>query len=92
MSSRSSGSDETFAKLLGQFLRDLLVLASGFHEFLQTLRGILLLQFAEEIDELVHAAIGLLRAALQEIKELRVVAEEFADGEHGGSESERPVP
>ena len=75
--------DESLAKLLGQLLRDLLVLAPAVDELLQTLRRIVLLQFREEIDEVMHAAIGLLRARLQEVVKFFVVSEQFLDREHG---------
>src|SRR3954464_209165 len=75
-------SDEGLAKLLGQLLGNALVFAPAGDEFFQTLGGIVMLEFTEKIDEMVDAAVGLLRALLQEVEELFVVAEELPDREH----------
>jgi hypothetical protein len=41
-----------------------------------------MLQFAEERDEMMDAAVGLLRAGFEEIEKLFVVTEELADRKH----------
>src|SRR5882762_9695409 len=74
--------DERLAELFRQLLRDLFVLAPAVDEFIETLRRIVMLEFPEERDEMVNAAISLLRAGFEQIVELFVVAEEFADREH----------
>ncbi len=75
--------DESLAELLGQFLRDLLVLAPAVDEFLQALRRFLALQLGQERDQMMHALVGLLRAGLEQVEEFFVVSEQFFNREHG---------
>ena len=67
--------DERFAKLLRQLLRDLLVLAPAVDKFLQALRRLVMLELRQQRDQMMHAAVRLLRARLQQIEKLFVVSE-----------------
>ncbi len=75
-------SDESFAKLLGQLLGDPFIFPAAVDEFVQALRRIVMLEFTQQIDEMVDAAVGLLRAFFEQVVELFVVSEELADREH----------
>jgi hypothetical protein len=74
--------DERLAELFGQFLRDLFILAPAVDEFVEALRRFVMFEFAEKRDEMVDAAVGLLRAGFEQIEKLFVVAEKLADREH----------
>src|ERR1043166_4828251 len=74
--------DESFAELFGQLLSDPFVFAPAGDEFLEALRPLVMLEFAEECDEMVDAAVGLLGAGFEQIEKLFVVTEELADREH----------
>src|ERR1041385_7496468 len=75
-------SDESFAELFGQLLGDPFVFPPAGDEFLEALRPLVMLQFAEECDEMVDAAVGLLSAGFEQIKKFFVVTKELADREH----------
>src|SRR6476659_7066138 len=74
--------NERLAKLLGQLLRDLFILAPAIDEFIEALRLFVMLEPAEKSDEMVDTAVGLLRAGFEQVEELFVVAKEFADRKH----------
>src|SRR5438477_1646859 len=74
--------DEFLAKLFSQLLRDLLVFPPAAHKFFQTLRRIFFLKPLQQCDQMVHAGVCLLRAGLQQIEKLLVVAENFLDRQH----------
>ena len=57
--------DECLAELFRQLLRDLFIFAPAVDKCVQTLRRIVLLQFVQKGDEMMHAAVRLLRAALR---------------------------
>ena len=74
--------DERLRKRFRQFLRDAFIFAPAVGERVETLRRIALLQFLQQIDQMMHAVVGLLRAALEQIEKFFVVSEKFADGKH----------
>ena len=74
--------DKCFAKLLGQLLRDAFVLAPALGELGQVLRRVAVLEFAQQIDEVMNAAVGLLRAGFEQIEKFFVVSEKFPDRKH----------
>ena len=67
---------------LRQFLRDAFIFAAAVGKGIEALRRIALLQFLQQFDEMMHALVRLLRAALEQIEECFVVSENFADGKH----------
>ena len=71
--------DKCFAELFGQLLRDLLILSPAVDEFFQAFRRLVLLELRQQRDQMVHAAVRLLRAGLQQIEKLFVVSEEFSN-------------
>src|ERR1041384_4311233 len=74
--------DESFAELFGELLGDAFVFAPAGDEFLEALRPLVMLEFAEQRDEMVNAAVGLLGARFEQIEKLFVVTKELADREH----------
>ena len=74
--------DERLAKLFRQLLRDLLVLSPAVDEFFQAFRGLVALELRQQRDQMMHAAVRLLRAGFQQIEKLFVVSQEFSDREH----------
>ena len=81
MSSRSSGVMNVL-QLLGQFLGDLFVFAPAVDEILQAFRRFMMLELRQEIDQMMDAAVGLLRAGFEQIEKLFVVSKKFPDREH----------
>ena len=75
-------SDESLAKLFGQFLRDPFVLPAAVDEFVQTLGRFVVLEFSEKVNQVVNTAVGLLGAGFEEVEKLFVVTKEFANREH----------
>ena len=67
-------SDESLAKLLGQFLVDLLVLAPAVHELFETLGRIMLLELGEDCDQMMHAGVSLLGACFEKVEEFSIVS------------------
>src|SRR5437764_8636890 len=75
-------SDESFAELLGQFLGDLFVFAPAVDEILQAFRRFMMLELRQQSDQMMHAAVGLLRAGFEQIEKILVVSKKFPDLEH----------
>jgi hypothetical protein len=75
--------NESFAELFGELLRDLFVLAPAVDEFVQALGRIVVLQFSQEVHQMMDATVRLLRAGFEQIKEFLIVAEEFSNRKHG---------
>src|SRR5438876_11903672 len=75
-------SNEGLAELFREFLGDSFVFPPAANEFIEALRRIVMLEFPEKINQVMDAAIGLLRASLEEIVKLFVVTEELADRKH----------
>src|SRR5438477_8932985 len=74
--------DECLAKLFGQFLGDSFVFPAAANKFIKALRRIVMLEFPEKINQMMDAAIGLLRAGFEKVVKLFVVTEELADRKH----------
>src|SRR6266446_5447947 len=64
--------NESFAELFGELLRDLFVLAPAVDKFVQALGRIVMLQFSQEVHQMMDAAVRLLRAGFEQIKEFLV--------------------
>ena len=76
--------NECLAKLFGQFLGDSFVFPAAANKFIEALRRIVMLEFPEKINQMMDAAVGLLRAGFEQVVKLFVVTEELADREHNG--------
>src|SRR5438876_10951996 len=74
--------DEGLAELFREFLGDSFVFPAAANKFIEALRRIVMLEFAEKINQMMDAAVGLLRAGFEQIVKLFVVTEELADREH----------
>ena len=67
--------DERLAELFRQLLRDLFVLSPAVDEIIQAFRRLVVLELRQQRDQMMHAAVRLLRACLQQIEKLFVVSQ-----------------
>src|SRR5207248_11441147 len=72
-------SDERFRKFLGQLLGDSFIFAPALGKCVEVARRFAFLQIRQQIDQVVNAAVGLLRACLEQVEKLFVVAEKSTD-------------
>src|SRR6202035_3744811 len=78
-------SDKCFGQLFGEFLSDAFILTSALSERRQIGKGILIVDLGQEINEVMDAGVGLLRARFKQVVKSLVVPEKSADRKHNSN-------